>query len=229
MTDSLGLGPAVDAGGAPRRVWSVTTDNGAAAAVAAQAAAQASAPAPAAPAGAPVLAPPPAVVPAVAPLPDLATGAPHLAPPPPIGQQPITAPPPAAPTGAPVASAPPSGPVVVGSDAPPPLGAAALPAPPPLSSAAVMTGIHPALLAALDDVVARGGSDLHVAGDAAPMVRVDGELTPVTNAAVWSRDEVSSILQTIMNAHQREVFEREWELDFAISPRGDFRFRVNFY
>jgi len=225
MTDSLGLGPAVDQAGAQaRRVWSVTTDDSATAAVAAQAAAQAAVPPSAAPLGGPVLAPPPpVVVPAVAPLPDLATGSPHLAPPPPVGQEPITAPPPVA------GASPTAAPVPIGSDAPPPLGAAALPAPPPSGSATVMAGIHPALLAALDEVIARGGSDLHVAGDAPPMVRVDGELTPVTNAAVWSRAEVTGILESIMNAHQREVFEREWELDFAISPRGDFRFRVNFY
>ncbi|GAA1733545.1 type IV pilus twitching motility protein PilT [Microcella frigidaquae] len=225
MTDSLGLGPAVDQGGAPRRVWSVTADDGAVA-VAAQAAAQAAAPPPAGPMGAPVLAPPPPVgVPTVSPLPDLATGAPHLAPPPPVGQQAYTAPPPAAP----VATAATPSVTTAAVDAPPPLGAAALPAPPPLGSAQAMTGIHPALLAALDDVVARGGSDLHVAADAPPMVRVDGELTPATGSTIWSRDDVTAMLETIMNEHQREVFAREWELDFAISPRGDFRFRVNFY
>lgn len=152
---------------------------------------------------------------------DLTTGLPHLAPPPPVGQQPVPVPPPAAPL-APPAPAP----IVV--DAPPPL-AAALPAPPPLSSATPMAGIHPALLAALDEVVARGGSDLHVAGDAPPMIRVDGALAPIPGASVWSRAEVSTILESVMSAHQREVFAKEWELDFAISPRGDFRFRVNFF
>jgi twitching motility protein PilT len=220
MTDATGLGPALD-GGAPRRVWTVTSDA-------------------AAPAAAPTLPPPPAVAPAVAPLPDLSTGLPHLAPPPPVGQQPVAVPPPLAPVVepapvTPVASpasdvpAPAVAPVAVGMDAPPPLGASALPAPPPTSSSAVMAGIHPALLAALDEVVARGASDLHVAGDAPPMVRVDGELTPVTGAPVWSRAEVTTILESIMNDHQREVFATEWELDFAISPRGDFRFRVNFF
>ncbi len=201
MTDSLGLGPAVDQGGTEgRRVWSVTSSDAA------------------------VLPPPPVLAPAVAPLPDLATGTPHLAPPPPVGQQPITAPPPSS-----ASMAQPVAPTAIGSDAPPPLGATALPAPPPLPSGTVLAGIHPLLLAALDDVVARGGSDLHVAGDAPPLVRVDGELTPVVGSSVWSRADVSVILESIMNERQREAFAREWELDFAISPRGDFRFRVNFY
>lgn len=230
MTDALGLGASADAAATARRVWSVTADETAAAAVAAQPIPKVvdapGAPAPAgAPLGAPVVAPPPAVAPAVTPLPDLATGLPHLAPPPPVGQQPVTAPPPIAP----VAAAAPAAPAAIGTDAPPPLGATALPAPPPSSSTTVMAGIHPALLAALDEVIARGGSDLHVAGDAPPMVRVDGELAPVAGAAVWSRAEVTTILESIMTEHQREVFASEWELDFAISPRGDFRFRVNFF
>lgn len=237
MTDSLGFGQAVDAAQAAggRRVWSVTAEEGAAAAdAAAQAAAQASALAAAhaahvapQPASAPVMAPPPPVAPpSVMPLPDLASGQPHLAPPPPVGQ------PVAAPAPAPVASlAPPvEAPAAAGLDAPPPAGAVTIATPPPPSSAGtVMAGIHPALLAALDDVVARGASDLHIAGDAPPMVRLDGDLKPVTGAAPWSRAEVTAILESIMNEHQRETFAREWELDFAISPRGDFRFRVNFY
>lgn len=230
MTDALGLGASADAAATARRVWSVTADETAAAAVAAQPIPKVvdapGAPAPVgAPLGAPVVAPPPVVVPSVTPLPDLATGLPHLAPPPPVGQQPVTAPPPTAP----VAAAAPAAPAAIGTDAPPPLGATALPAPPPSSSTTVMAGIHPALLAALDEVIARGGSDLHVAGDAPPMVRVDGELAPVAGAAVWSRAEVTTILESIMTEHQREVFASEWELDFAISPRGDFRFRVNFF
>lgn len=132
----------------------------------------------------------------------------HLSPPPPVGQQPIAAPEP---------GAPPAGLVPV------------LAPPPPALGGGVMAGIHPALLAALDDVVARGASDLHVAGNAPPMIRMDGELRPATNSTVWSRDDVTAILQSIMTAKQRENFLTEWELDIAISPRGGDRFRVNIF
>lgn len=132
----------------------------------------------------------------------------HLSPPPPVGQQPIAAPEP---------GAPPAGLVPV------------LAPPPPAVGGGVMAGIHPALLAALDDVVARGASDLHVAGNAPPMIRMDGELRPATNSTVWSRDDVTAILQSIMTAKQRENFLTEWELDIAISPRGGDRFRVNIF
>lgn len=92
-----------------------------------------------------------------------------------------------------------------------------------------MEGIHPQLLAALDELIARGGSDLHIAGDSVPMVRVDGELKPITGAGVWGRDDVAVVLGSVLNARQRAAFDEEWELDFAISPRGEARFRVNYY
>ncbi len=203
MTDSLGFGsPADGTAQGGRRVWSVTADQSSA--VAAAQAAPLSAPM-ASPMAAPVAAPYPDFTPAMA----------HLSPPPPVGQQPIVA----------AAPAP-----VVAPDAPPPAGLAPIAAPPPAQmSGAVMSGIHPALLAALDDVIARGASDLHVAGDAPPMLRLDGELRPASNAAVWSRAEVSAILESVMTPHQRENFVTEWELDLAISPRGAERFRVNIF
>lgn len=217
MTDALGLSP--DASTAPpapstggRRVWSVTANDSTAAQ----------------PAGVPTA--PPVGLPVVpsgnAPIPELATGAPHLAPPPPVGQQPIAAPAPAAPAAS-AAPAPTTRGAVV--DAPPPVGAMTAAAPPPVNTGTVLSGIHPALLAALDDVIARGASDLHVAGDSVPMVRLDGALKPVTNATVWSRAEVAAVLESVMSDRQRDAFADEWELDFAISPRGAERFRVNYY
>ena len=222
MTDTTGFSAEPNAAPASqgRRVWSVTADVSA-------------------PVGSATAAPPagPPVVPsAFSPLPELAVGAPHLAPPPPVGQ-PVAAPAPAASASVPApASRPPAGlaaPAPTSNtaivDAPPPAGAVISAAPPQVASGTVLAGIHPLLLEALDDVIARGASDLHVAGGAPPMVRLDGELKPVTNAGVWTRDDVTQILESVMNDRQREAFSHEWELDFAISPRGAERFRVNYY
>jgi twitching motility protein PilT len=218
MTDATGF--STDPNGPPaapaRRVWSVTTDD-------------------VAPVGSSTSAPPagPPVIPSdFSPLPELAVGVPHLAPPPPVGQ-PVAAPAPAAPASVPMAAPAPAAPAPVASammvDAPPPAGAIIDAAPPQVASGTVLEGIHPLLLQALDDVVARGASDLHVAGDAPPMVRLDGELKPVPGVGIWTRDEVTAILESVMNDRQREAFSHEWELDFAISPRGAERFRVNYY
>ncbi|WP_322972901.1 PilT/PilU family type 4a pilus ATPase [Microcella humidisoli] len=236
MTDSLAFGATAGDAAPPRRVWTVATDDAPGAAAAAAEAAVLAAQSTMPPPVMQHLAPPPPVGQPLAPP---AVG--QLLAPPPVGQplappagSPLAAPPPAtAPTiAAPTIAAPPLAPptVGVGPEAPPPAGAAAAAAPPPVvTTGEPMAGIHPALLAALDEVIARGASDLHIAGDAPPMVRLDGELKPVVGAPVWSRTEVTTILESIMNDRQRESFAHEWELDFAISPRGDFRFRVNFY
>lgn len=216
MTDALGIGSPAD-GAAPgaRRVWSVSADESSAIAAAHSASLSA---ATATPGGAGSTAPPPfgqqpVVAPmyamSAAPVPEQAAGVTHLTPPPPVGQQPIAAPAPSAPSS---------------------LGMTAVGAPPPLpTSHAIMPGIHPALLAALDEVIASGASDLHVASDAPPMVRIDGDLQPAPHASMWSRDDVTTILESIMNEHQRQTFASVWELDLAISPRGTERFRVNIY
>lgn len=150
---------------------------------------------------------------------ELSVAHPHLAPPPPVGQ-PIAAAPPAGPASYP---APPGGAL---APAAAPLGRP-LDAPPPSSASVLMAGIHPLLIGALDDLVARGGSDLHIAAGSPPMLRIDGELTTVTAAAMWDAATVHTVLDTILNERQRTTLEVEWELDFAISPRGDNRFRVN--
>lgn len=203
MSDAPGMGTSEQA--APsRKVWAVSTDDAPPQGV--------SRLAPPPPVGMPVAAPAPAG-PAIESDPPFATSAPATMP-----------------LSAPSVAAPGPGSAPVRLDAPPPSGPLAYDAPPPSSSTAVvMPGIHSALLSALDDVVARGASDLHIAGNAQPMVRIDGELKPVANSAIWSRSEVVAILLSVLNDSQRASFETEWELDFAMSPRGDHRFRVNYY
>jgi twitching motility protein PilT len=88
-------------------------------------------------------------------------------------------------------------------------------------------GADPALLAALQEVVLQGGSDLHVSANAAPMLRVDGRLSPL--GMPWERHQVTSALDSILSDQQREQFERELELDFAFTLSADSRFRVNYY
>ena len=71
------------------------------------------------------------------------------------------------------------------------------------------------LNSALSQVVALGASDLHIAADKPPMVRVSGALRPLTNVGVWSGAMVDIILAAAMKPDQLEQFGRELELDFA--------------
>ena len=111
-------------------------------------------------------------------------------------------------------------------------------APPQVSQVGAMPGssdqsplidADPDLLAALQEVVFSGASDLHVTNNAVPMIRVDGSLRPITDDVVWNRERVTNALLSILTPAQQEAFEKELELDFAYTISANARFRVNFY
>ena len=87
----------------------------------------------------------------------------------------------------------------------------------------------PDIIAALHQVLFTGASDLHVTANAAPMLRVDGGLSPVSGASVWPAEKVRAALNSLLSSLQREIFEKELELDFAYTISASARFRVNFY
>lgn len=89
--------------------------------------------------------------------------------------------------------------------------------------------VDPELIAALEEVVAQGASDLHMTVDAPPMLRVNGSLQPAGASQPWSREKVVSALFSILSQEQKEIFERELELDFAYTISTNARFRVNIY
>lgn len=87
----------------------------------------------------------------------------------------------------------------------------------------------PELIAALEEVVSQGASDLHMTVNAPPMLRVNGSLQPAGSTQPWSREKVVSALFSILTPSQKETFEKELELDFAYTISTDARFRVNMY
>jgi twitching motility protein PilT len=158
--------------------------------------------------------PPPVVAPPSAPL---------NFPPPVAPQQAVpVAPPPAAP--APAAPVAPSHAAPDLTSFPPP----AAPAPDATRQSS-KSGADQDLMAALQEVLMSGASDLHVTVNAPPMIRVDGGLRPISANVPWERHKVTSALYSIMSEEQREIFERELELDFAFTLSANARFRVNFY
>jgi len=103
-------------------------------------------------------------------------------------------------------------------------------APPRVAAVPRLTGgVDRDLIAALQNVVDTGASDLHVTAGSTPMIRVDGSLRPVAGAPVWTRDKVRAALTSVMSPAQQERFGEELELDFAYSISDDARFRVNYY
>lgn len=87
----------------------------------------------------------------------------------------------------------------------------------------------PELIAALEEVVSQGASDLHMTVNAPPMLRINGSLQPAGSTQPWSREKVVAALFSILSPSQREAFEKELELDFAYTISSDARFRVNMY
>ncbi|MFJ7281760.1 PilT/PilU family type 4a pilus ATPase [Pseudomonas sp. NPDC099000] len=82
-----------------------------------------------------------------------------------------------------------------------------------------------ALLQILAD---RNGSDLYLSTGAPPSARFDGVLKPLTDQP-FKPGEVAAIAESIMDAEQRLEFDRELEMNLAISLAGVGRFRVNIF
>jgi twitching motility protein PilT len=100
-----------------------------------------------------------------------------------------------------------------------------------LQSSTARNGLNPDrdLLHALEEVLRRNASDLHVSANAAPMLRIDGALTPGSWRKAWGPEKVASALRSILTDAQKEIFDRELEYDFAYTVSANARFRVNFY
>lgn len=80
----------------------------------------------------------------------------------------------------------------------------------------------------LKRLVENDGSDLYLATGAAPSAKVSGDLIKFSDK-VYERGEVAAIANALMNAEQREEFDRELEMNLAISPAGIGRFRINIF
>ena len=77
-------------------------------------------------------------------------------------------------------------------------------------------------------MVERGASDLHLKTGSAPMIRIDGELTPATYE-ILTPEGVRAMIESILTDEQKARFIAEKELDLAYSVPGLSRFRVNVY
>ncbi len=75
-------------------------------------------------------------------------------------------------------------------------------------------------------MVQKNGSDLFITAGAVPSIKVDGEMTPLSNQAL-SPQHTQVLVGSIMNDKQRAEFEEQQECNFAISLPGVSRFRVN--
>jgi twitching motility protein PilU len=77
-------------------------------------------------------------------------------------------------------------------------------------------------------MLAKRGSDLFLTAEFPPAFKVDGKVMPVSNLPLTSQHTVE-LARALMNDRQAAEFEAKKELNFAISPSGIGRFRVNVF
>ncbi|HEY2808399.1 MAG TPA: PilT/PilU family type 4a pilus ATPase [Steroidobacteraceae bacterium] len=96
--------------------------------------------------------------------------------------------------------------------------------------AAAVTGRHPTLNTKplFKLMVEKKASDLFFTPNAPIKIKIEGQILPV-NKQVLTPETVRQTSFALMTAEQREYFQREWELDFAVSEPGLGRFRVNVF
>jgi len=81
----------------------------------------------------------------------------------------------------------------------------------------------------LKELVNRGGSDLHIAPESPPRIRVHGELVPLTKYGSLSAPETKKLIYSILTDAQKKKLEEDLELDFSFGIQGLARFRGNTY
>lgn len=72
----------------------------------------------------------------------------------------------------------------------------------------------------------RNASDLHLTAEMPPILRIDGELTPLNEPPIPA-EELKKMIYGAMTDGQKVQFEEEKEMDFSMAVVGLDRFRVN--
>jgi twitching motility protein PilU len=80
----------------------------------------------------------------------------------------------------------------------------------------------------LRGMLTKKASDLFITAGFPPAFKMDGKLTPVSNQAL-TPSHTQELARSIMNDRQAAEFEATHECNFAISPHGIGRFRVNVF
>ena len=82
--------------------------------------------------------------------------------------------------------------------------------------------------ALLTRLASQHGSDLFLSTGAPPSARFQGVLTALSEQS-FKPGEVAAIASSLMDAEQRQEFDRDLEMNLAISRAGIGRFRVNIF
>ena len=81
----------------------------------------------------------------------------------------------------------------------------------------------------LELTISRNSSDLHLSVGFPPTLRIHGELIPVPGEEVLTKEQIDSLLASLLSSEQRDIFTKNLELDISFEFEGKARFRVNVY
>ncbi len=79
----------------------------------------------------------------------------------------------------------------------------------------------------LEEVIKRKGSDLHLEVGIPPVIRVDGQLVPITGQERLTENVVETLVFGLLDDDQKTILLRDKEFDFSFAFGDLGRFRVN--
>lgn len=81
----------------------------------------------------------------------------------------------------------------------------------------------------LEITYSKKSSDLHLLADSPPILRIDGELTPIPGESPLSAELAKDLIYSLLTEEQKELLTVNKELDFSFAYGNKARFRANAY
>lgn len=75
----------------------------------------------------------------------------------------------------------------------------------------------------------QGASDLHLKVGSSPVLRINGELVPLSTERRLTQEDTLKVAFTVMSPGQRDLFKKKNDIDLAYSVPGLGRFRCNVF
>ena len=79
----------------------------------------------------------------------------------------------------------------------------------------------------LEETIRRNASDLHLQYGLAPIIRVDGSLTPIAGTSPLNEDAVRNLIFATLDEEQQKILLKDKEFDYSFAFGDLARFRVN--
>lgn len=81
----------------------------------------------------------------------------------------------------------------------------------------------------LEECLRRKASDIHIQVGLQPILRIDGNLVPITSAPVLTNELIRSLIFATLDENQRNIYLKDKEYDYSFAFGDLARFRVNAY